>query len=171
MAKKIILTEEQLKRVSLLINEQFDSYIYDLILDKYNDVGMEGMDEDEIAYLKSGGETDIPASLKEPEKKYDIDLGNEYDDDDNSEDVNRFIQTLDEILDMVGMNNIEPTALDDTKHVLTMPFNEDYFQLLMENFNEDVCEYTKVFANKKSTKMGISIPSSWFDKLFGANRL
>jgi hypothetical protein len=170
MAKKIILTEEQLKRVSLLINEQFDSYIYDLILDKYNDVGMEGMDEDEIAYLKSGGETDIPASLKEPEKKYDIDLGNEYDDD-NSEDVNRFIQTLDEILDMVGMNNIEPTALDDTKHVLTMPFNEDYFQLLMENFNEEVCEYTKVFANKKSTKMGISIPSSWFDKLFGANRL
>jgi hypothetical protein len=166
MAKKIILTEEQLKRVSLLINEQFDSYIYDLILDKYNDVGMEGMDEDEIAYLKSGGETDIPASLKEPEKKYDIDLGNEYDDD-NSEDVNRFIQTLDEILDMVGMNNIEPTALDDTKHVLTMPFNEDYFQLLMENFNEEVCEYTKVFANKKSTKMGISIPSSWFDKLFG----
>jgi hypothetical protein len=171
MAKKIILTEGQLRRISSLINEKFDSHIYDLILDKYNEVGLEGMDEDEVAYLKSGGETEIPVSFKEPEKKYDIDLGNEYDDDDNGEDVNRFIQTLDEILDMVGMNNIEPTALNDTKHVLTMPFDENYFQLLMENFNEEVCEYTKVFANKKSTKMGISIPSSWFDKLFGANRL
>jgi hypothetical protein len=64
MGNKIILTEEQLKRISSLINEDFDSHIYDLILDKYNDVGMEGMDEDEIAYLKSGGETEIPQSLK-----------------------------------------------------------------------------------------------------------
>ena len=46
MAKKIILTEEQLKRISLLVNEEIDSQIYDLILDKYNEVGLGGMDED-----------------------------------------------------------------------------------------------------------------------------
>ena len=188
MAKKIILTEEQLKRISLLVNEEIDSHIYDLILDKYNEVGLGGMDEDEIAYLKSGGETEIPLSFREPEKQYDTsilddgDFDNVYDDSDDDdvldpEEVDALIMTLDEIIDMVGRNNVtaERFLNSDNVYELTMPYNEDYFQLLLDSFgNEDreVSEgFTKVIGSRKSGKMGIRIPTSWYNKIFGANRL
>ena len=186
MAKKIILTEEQLIRISLLVNEEFDSHIYDLILDKYNEVGLDGMDEDEIAYLKSGGETDIPSSLKEPEKQYDLGLDNEYggdvydgefDDEDtlDQDEIDALIMALDEIIDMIGRNNVTAEKLADNMYVLIMPYNEDYFQLLLDSFgNEDreVSEgFTKVIGSRKSGKMGIKIPTSWYNKIFDANRL
>jgi hypothetical protein len=188
MAKKIILTEEQLKRISLLVNEEIDSHIYDLILDKYNEVGLGGMDEDEIAYLKSGGETEIPLSFREPEKQYDTsflddeEFDNVYDDSDDDdvldpEEVDALIMTLDEIIDMVGRNNVtaERFLNSDNVYELTMPYNEDYFQLLLDSFgNEDreVSEgFTKVIGSRKSGKMGIRIPTSWYNKIFGANRL
>jgi hypothetical protein len=166
MGKKIILTEGQIKRISLLINEDFDSHIYDLILDKYNEVGLDGMDSDEIDYLKSGGETEIPSSFKEPEMKYDLGF-----DDDEEEDVDGLIRTLDEIIDMVGRNNVRPEKLADNMYVLVMPYNEDYFQLLLDTFGNDDTEisegFTKVVGSRKSGKMGIRIPTSWYDKLFG----
>jgi hypothetical protein len=181
MAKKIILTEWQLKRISFLINEKFDSHIYDLILDKYNEVGLGGMDKDEIDYLKSGGESDIPTSFKEPEKQYDLELDNEYgdvydgefDDEDtlDPEEIESLIKTLDEIVDMIGRNNITAEKLADNMYVLVMPYNEDYFQLLLDSFgNEDreVSEgFTKVIGSRKSGKMGIRIPTSWYKKIFG----
>ena len=185
MAKKIILTEEQLKRISSLINEEFDSHIYDLILDKYNEVGLEGMAEDEVNYLKSGGETDIPTSFREPEQKYDLmqvlsnlsddneDVYDDSDDDDvlDPEEVEALIRTLDEIVDMIGRNNITAEKLADNMYVLIMPYNEDYFQLLLDSFgNEDreVSEgFTKVIGSRKSGKMGIRIPTSWYKKIFG----
>jgi hypothetical protein len=56
-----------------------------------------------------------------------------------------------------------------------MPYNEDYFQLLLDSFgNEDreVSEgFTKVIGSRKSGKMGIRIPTSWYNKIFGSNRL
>ena len=188
MAKKIILTEEQLKRISSLINEEFDSHVYDLILDKYNEVGLEGMDEDEVDYLKSGGETDIPVSFKQPEKQYDTsflnddEFDNVYDDSDDDdvldpEEINALIMTLDEIIDMVGRNNItaEKFLGGDNVYELTMPYNEDYFQLLLDTFgieDREVSEgFTKVIGSRKSGKMGIRIPTSWYNKIFGANRL
>lgn len=182
MAKKIILTEEQLKRISSLINEEFDSHIYDLILDKYNEVGLEGMAEDEVNYLKSGGETEIPSLFREPEKQYDTsflddqEFDNVYDDSDDDdvldpEEIDALIRTLDEIVDMIGRNNITAEKLADNMYVLIMPYNEDYFQLLLDSFgNEDreVSEgFTKVIGSRKSGKMGIRIPTSWYKKIFG----
>jgi hypothetical protein len=189
MAKKIILTEEQLKRISSLINEEFDSHIYDLILDKYNEVGLEGMAEDEVAYLKSGGETDIPTSFREPEQKYDLmqvlsnlsdddEFDNVYDDSDDDdlldpEEIEALIRTLSEIVDMIGRQNIKAEKFLDSSnmYVLIMPYNEDYFQLLLDAFgNEDreVSEgFTKVIGSRKSGKMGIRIPASWYKKIFG----
>jgi len=58
---------------------------------------------------------------------------------------------------------------------LTMPYNEDYFQLLLDTFgieDREVSEgFTKVIGSRKSGKMGIRIPTSWYNKIFGANRL
>ena len=188
MAKKIILTEEQLKRISSLINEEFDSHVYDLILDKYNEVGLEGMDEDEVEYLKSGGETDIPVSFRQPEKQYDTsflnddEFDNVYDDEDDDDvldpkEIDALIMTLDEIIDMVGRNNVTAESFlgSSNEYELTMPYNEDYFQLLLDTFgieDREVSEgFTKVIGSRKSGKMGIRIPTSWYNKIFGANRL
>jgi hypothetical protein len=184
MAKKIILTEWQLKRISFLINEEFDSHIYDLILDKYNEVGLEGMDKDEIDYLKSGGETEIPSSFREPKTQYDTsplddeEFDNVYDDSDDDdlldpEEIDALIRTLSEIVDMIGRKNIKVEKFLDSTNmcVLIMTYNEDYFQLLLDTFgNEDreVSEgFTKVIGSRKSGKMGIRIPVSWYKKIFG----
>jgi hypothetical protein len=184
MAKKIILTEEQLKRISSLINEEFDSHIYDLILDKYNEVGLEGMAEDEVNYLNSGGETEIPSSFREPKTQYDTsplddeEFDNVYDDSDDDdlldpEEIEAQIRTLSEIVDMIGRKNIKAERFldSDNVYVLIMPYNEDYFQLLLDTFgNEDreVSEgFTKVIGSRKSGKMGIRIPASWYKKIFG----
>ena len=160
MAKKIILTEEQLKRVSLLINEQFDSYIYDLILDKDNDVGMEGMDEDEVAYLKSGGETDIPASLKEPEKNYD--LGNEN----SGGDEETQIRELGEILDGRRFEN----KRSDTHLAIFLDFEQAVYDEIVRIFGgteteDNLGNYIKVLS--KNGKIVVVIPLSWEEKLFG----
>ena len=62
MKKKIIkLTESDLRNIVVrIMNEQFDTDYYDIILDLYNEVGLEGMTDEEIDYLKSGGESNVP---------------------------------------------------------------------------------------------------------------
>ena len=55
MKKKIIrLTETDLRNIVVrIMNEQFDMDYYDIILDLYNEVGLEGMTDEEIEYLKN----------------------------------------------------------------------------------------------------------------------
>jgi hypothetical protein len=53
---KIIITESQYR----VLVEQYDEDYYNQILDLYNESGFEGMTEDEINYLKSGGKSKIP---------------------------------------------------------------------------------------------------------------
>ena len=61
MKKIIKLTESDLRQIiKRVINEQFDYDYYDIILDLYNEVGIEGMTDDEVEYLKSGGQSNIP---------------------------------------------------------------------------------------------------------------
>lgn len=157
MAKKIILTETQLKRISSLINEDFDSHIYDLILDKYNEVGLEEMDEDEVAYLKSGGETEIPLSFKEPEKNYD--LGNEGDEETQ-------IRELGEILDGRRFEN----KRSDTHLAILIDFEQSVYDEIVRIFGgteteDNLGNYIKVLS--RDGKIVVVIPLSWEDKLFG----
>jgi len=75
--KTLTLTESDLKKIVLkLLDEQFDYDYYDIILDLYNEVGLEGMTDDEIKYLKSGGESNIPDRF----------LGGDVDIEDEEED-------------------------------------------------------------------------------------
>jgi hypothetical protein len=53
----------RIKEVMGFINE--NNEYYDKILDLYSEVGLDGMSEDEVAYLKSGGETELPNRFKE----------------------------------------------------------------------------------------------------------
>ena len=158
MAKKIILTEEQLKRITLLINEDFDSHIYDLILDKYNEVGLDGMDEDEVEYLKSGGETEIPASFKEPERNYDLD------NEDGDEETQ--IRELGEILDGRRFEG----KRSDTHLAIFLDFEQAVYDEIVRIFGgteteDNLGNYIKVLS--KNGKIVVVIPLSWEDKLFG----
>lgn len=71
--KKQILSEE-IKRMQQLagIIKENDEY-YDKILDFYNEVGIEGLSNDEVEYLKSGGQTELPNRFKSKisQEKYD----------------------------------------------------------------------------------------------------
>jgi hypothetical protein len=57
------------KQMMGLITENVDMRAYDKVLDLYNEVGIEGMTEDEVNYLKSGGESEVPERFKEVREK------------------------------------------------------------------------------------------------------
>ena len=56
-----------IKLFEAFTNEAKSNPDYDRVLDLYNEKGLAGMTPEEIAYLKSGGETEVPKSLMEPE--------------------------------------------------------------------------------------------------------
>lgn len=162
MGKKIILTEEQLKRISSLINEDFDSHIYDLILDKYNEVGLEGMSEDEIDYLKSGGETEIPASFREPEKQ-------SYFNDEDNDDVIKARELM-ELADAQGYKLIKSETVT---HVFALRFQfteEIYSEILRifegSEYRDNMNNVVTVDVNDKKSNISVVLPMSWYDLLF-----
>jgi hypothetical protein len=53
----------RMKEVMGIVNEQNE--YYDKILDLYSEVGLEGMAPDEVDYLKSGGESELPIRFRE----------------------------------------------------------------------------------------------------------
>ena len=89
--KNIKLTESDLKKIVLkLLDEQFDYDYYDIILDLYNEVGLEGMTDDEIKYLKSGGESNVPDRFLGGE----LDIDSE-ESDENYSGLDRFKEIMD----------------------------------------------------------------------------
>jgi len=57
------------KQMMGLITENVDMRAYDKVLDLYNEVGIDGMTEDEVNYLKSGGESEVPLRFREVREK------------------------------------------------------------------------------------------------------
>ena len=162
MAKKIILTEGQLRRISSLINEDFDSHIYDLILDKYNEVGIDGMDEDEVAYLKSGGETEIPASFKEPEKQSFVG-GGEGDDE-------VMARELMELAEAQGYRLIKS---EKVTHVfaIRLEFTEEIYDEVLRIFGgleyrDNMNNVVTISVSEGKTNISVVLPESWYDLMF-----
>jgi hypothetical protein len=162
MAKKIILTEEQLKRISSLINEDFDSHIYDLILDKYNEVGLGGMEEDEINYLKSGGETEIPTSLREPEKQSYTEGG-----DGDDETAAR------ELMELAEAQGYKLIKSETVTHVFAIrfQFTEEIYNEVLRIFGgmeyrDSMNNVITINVNDKKTNISVVLPMSWYDLMF-----
>jgi hypothetical protein len=162
MAKKIILTEGQLKRMSSLINEEFDSHIYDLILDKYNEVGLEGMDEDEVAYLKSGGETEIPASFNEPEAQPFVE-GGEGDDE-------TMARELGELAEAQGYRLIKSENIPDIFAVRLQYTEEIYNEVLRifggTEYRDNMNNLIKITLDEQKSRISVVLPTSWYDLMF-----
>jgi hypothetical protein len=150
MKKKIIrLTESDLRRIVMrIINEQFDADYYDIILDLYNEVGFEGMTDEEIEYLKSGGESNVP------ERFLDMDLDIDSEESDSFEGLNRFKEIMD------GFNHkVVDTAPDGKLRVVFKDRPE-----IMEQLEGVVPESS---IDVKQGYIIIIVPQNWTDDIFG----
>jgi hypothetical protein len=150
MKKKIIrLTESDLRRIVMrIINEQFDADYYDIILDLYNEVGLEGMTDEEIEYLKSGGESNVPERFLSG----DLDIDSE-----ESEDMGG-LDRFKEIMD--GFNHkVVDTAPDGKLRVVFKDRPE-----IMEQLEGVVPESS---IDVKQGYIIIIVPQNWTDDIFG----
>jgi hypothetical protein len=149
MKRIIKLTEDDLtKIIKRIINEQFDADYYDIILDLYNEVGLEGMTDEEIEYLKSGGESNVPERF----------LGGDLDiDSEESEDfggLDRFKEIMD------GFNHkVVDTAPDGKLRVVFKDKPE-----IMEQLEGIVPESS---IEVRQGYIIILVPNNWTDDIFG----
>ena len=150
MKKKIIrLTESDLRRIVMrIINEQFDADYYDIILDLYNEVGLEGMTDEEIEYLKSGGESNVPERF----------LGGDLDiDSEESEDfggLDRFKEIMD------GYNHKIVDTAPDGKLRVVFRENPEILERLDGVVPESLIEV-------RQGHIIILVPENWTDDIFG----
>ena len=150
MKKKIIkLTEVDLKKIVLkLLDEQFDYDYYDIILDLYNEVGLEGMTDDEIKYLKSGGESNVPDRF----------LGGDLDiDSEESEDMGG-LDRFKEIMD--GFNHKVVDSAPDGKLRVVFKDKPEIMEQLEGVVPESLIEIRQGY-------IIVMIPSNWTDDIFG----
>jgi len=150
MKKKIIkLTESDLRRIVMrIINEQFDADYYDIILDLYNEVGLEGMTDEEIEYLKSGGESNVP------ERFLGGDLDIDFEESDDMGGLDRFKEIMD------GYNHkIVDTAPDGKLRIVFKDRPE-----IMEQLEGVVPESS---IEVRQGYIIVVVPENWTDDIFG----
>jgi hypothetical protein len=153
MKKIIKLTESDLRKIiKRVISEQFDSDYYDIILDLYNEVGLEGMSDEEIEYLKSGGQSNVPERFL----RGDIDIKDEEEDGDDFEKVG--LDLFKEIMES-NRHKVVDTA-PDSKLRVVFKESEELLNDLSNVIPESLIEV-------KQGYIIVIIPENWTDDIFG----
>jgi len=152
MKKRIIkLTESDLRKIVMrIINEQFDADYYDIILDLYNEVGLEGMTDEEIKYLKSGGESNVP------ERFLGGDLNIDFDNEE-SEDMGG-LDRFKEIMD--GFNHKVVDTAPDGKLRVVFREKPEIMEQLQGVVPESLIEV-------RQGHIIVIVPQNWTDDIFG----
>ena len=150
MKKKIIkLTESDLRNIVVrIMNEQFDSDYYDIILDLYNEVGLEGMTDEEIEYLKSGGESNVP------ERFLGGDLDIDFEESEDFGGLDRFKEIMD------GYNHKIVDTAPDGKLRVVFRENPEILERLDGVVPESLIEV-------RQGHIIILVPENWTDDIFG----
>ena len=150
MKKKIIkLTESDLRNIVVrIMNEQFDSDYYDIILDLYNEVGLEGMTDEEIDYLKSGGESNVP------ERFLGGDLDIDFEESEDFGGLDRFKEIMD------GYNHKIVDTAPDGKLRVVFRENPEILERLDGVVPESLIEV-------RQGHIIILVPENWTDDIFG----
>jgi hypothetical protein len=151
MKKIIKLTESDLRQIiKRVINEQFDYDYYDIILDLYNEVGIEGMTDDEVEYLKSGGQSNIPDRF----------LGGDVDIEDEEEEEfeKTGLDTFKEIMES-NRHKVVDTAPDGKLRIVFKESPE-----LIEDLSNIIPES---LLEVKQGYIIIIVPQNWTDDIFG----
>ena len=150
MKKKIIkLTESDLRNIVVrIMNEQFDTDYYDIILDLYNEVGLEGMTDEEIEYLKSGGESNVP------ERFLDDDLDIDSEESEDFGGLDRFKEIMD------GYNHKIVDTAPDGKLRVVFRENPEILERLDGVVPESSIEIRQGY-------IIVLVPQNWTDDIFG----
>ena len=150
MKKKIIkLTESDLRNIVVrIMNEQFDTDYYDIILDLYNEVGLEGMTDEEIDYLKSGGESNVP------ERFLGGDLDIDFEESEDFGGLDRFKEIMD------GYNHKIVDTAPDGKLRVVFRENPEILERLDGVVPESLIEV-------RQGHIIILVPENWTDDIFG----
>ena len=151
MKKIIKLTESDLRNIiKRVISEQFDSDYYDIILDLYNEVGLEGMSDEEIEYLKSGGQSNIPDRFLGG----DINIEDEEDTDFEKVGLDLFKEIMES-----NRHKVVDTA-PDSKLRVVFKESEELLNDLSNVIPESLLEV-------KQGYIIVIIPENWMDDIFG----
>jgi hypothetical protein len=152
MKKKIIkLTESDLRNIVMrIINEQFDADYYDIILDLYNEVGLEGMTDEEIEYLKSGGQSNVPERFLGG----DIDIDDEDEEDFEKVGLDRFKEVMD------GYNHKVVDTAPDGKLRIVFKERPEIMERLEGIVPESSIEVRQGY-------IIIIVPQNWTDDILG----
>lgn len=152
MKKRIIkLTESDLRKIVMrIINEQFDADYYDIILDLYNEVGLEGMTDEEIKYLKSGGESNVPERFLGGDLNIDFDGESE----ENYDGLDRFKEIMD------GFNHKVVDTAPDGKLRVVFREKPEIMERLQGVVPESLIEV-------RQGHIIVIIPENWTDGIFG----
>jgi hypothetical protein len=161
---KIIITETQLKSIMGVIKEN-DEY-YDKILDLYNEVGLEGMSQYEIEYLKSGGTGELPDEYKQDiaQKEY-----NNFRENGN----NLTMDDWHKIYDIQGIIDRAPGVISYVNNFDGLGFFLDLMCSLVFDYNEDLANELNQLASEnfgvmvKKGKLLFPIPKSYLSQLNG----
>ena len=150
MGKIIKLTESELKEIiKLIMVEQFDTDYYDSILDLYNEVGLEGMTDDEIEYLKSGGESNVPDRFLSG----DLDIESE-ETEDKFGDIENFKSIMEN-----NRHKVVDTA-EDGKLRIVFKENEELLEEINNLLPTSAVNVVKGY-------IVVLVPERWIDDLFG----
>jgi hypothetical protein len=152
MKKIIKLTESDLRNIiKRVISEQFDMDYYDVILDLYNDVGLEGMTDEEIEYLKSGGQSNVPERFL----RGDIDIEDEEDGDD---------------FEKVGLDLFKE-IMESNRHKVVDTAPDSKLRVVFKESEELLNDLSNVIPESLlEVKQGyiiVIIPENWMDDIFG----
>lgn len=152
MKKIIKLTESDLRNIiKRVISEQFDMDYYDVILDLYNDVGLEGMTDEEIEYLKSGGQSNVPERFL----RGDIDIEDEEDGDD---------------FEKVGLDLFKE-IMESNRHKVVDTAPDSKLRVVFKESEELLNDLSNVVPESLiEVKQGyiiVIIPENWMDDIFG----
>jgi hypothetical protein len=150
MGKIIKLTESELKDIiKLIMTEQFDTDYYDSILDLYNEVGLEGMTDEEIEYLKSGGESNVPDRFLGG----DLDI-NPEEKEDKFGDIEQFKSIMEN-----NRHKVVDTA-EDGKLRIVFKENEELLEEINNLLPTSAVNVVKGY-------IVVLVPERWIDDLFG----
>ena len=152
MKKIIKLTESDLRNIiKRVISEQFDMDYYDIILDLYNEVGLEGMSDEEIEYLKSGGQSNVPERFL----RGDIDIEDEEDGDD---------------FEKVGLDLFKE-IMESNRHKVVDTAPDSKLRVVFKESEELLNDLSNVIPESLiEVKQGyiiVIIPENWTDDIFG----
>lgn len=167
MKKIIKLTESDLiNLIKQIINESENNKYYDLILDLYNEEGMEGMSDDEIEYLKSGGTSELPERFKDDESEIendDIHFAVEWE---NMDKLKRIVERVKTDIQFPYDEKETPINL---YFVIVFKYHEKLFNKLVEMFGDSPIKNVgeKIRPVKlHGNDIHLTLPKSWFDELF-----